>query len=342
MDSGGGAQSESPAEPVRKYARILASPTATPQQKASAQMALIQFQRTNGRFTGAIQRLLSEYNMGISGDQVVYRTKDGWVPMTQADGSPFMSGTGSAAVADRRAGGSKWSNALRIAQQQDRLNTLPPGGAGGYDRASGASVQPSAYGTSIGGVPEAPGIPDPSATGTGGDFGGTFFGNTARGSWDYLASNPDEAWSLYRTTPGANGVAPRDTSQALWGDNDFRSAMTLAPLLGGDPMMPSENVLGFADQAMKGATATNGQGYMDPRKVLNQAVQSLGNRPVEEQDEYIQQVVRSLEPYMDRTTFQMMMNRVGRALEDYQAQALRNPGQDQTGQLINLIMRAVG
>jgi hypothetical protein len=182
---------------------------------------------------------------------------------------------------------------------------------------------------------------DPNDYGVDPKYKDTFFGGLPGVSIDEAAADPDTAWSLFRTRGGPGRGSLQNSTVGQYGENNFRSAMDLAGILGETGMGP-QDTLGYTDASMR-RQMTPGGGYMDPAKILNAAFAQIGAQPdVAEQERLIQTALQAVEPYMDPTQYRMMQSRVNRAIENYVTYGLENGTEDLNGVLLQSLQRAIG
>lgn len=178
------------------------------------------------------------------------------------------------------------------------------------------------------------------------EWANTFFGSAQPGALDALAASPDQAWGMFvgQPNPGGGGNSLYNSTASGYAENDFKSGMTLGGLLGGTGSGPGDT-LKYADDWTKSAIGGQGQ-YADPSKILQQAL-AVAASPENANNEanqrmIIQSALNAVEPYMDPTQYEMLMNRVGRVMNDYMVQGVNNGMQDQSGVLLDQIYGAIG
>jgi hypothetical protein len=178
------------------------------------------------------------------------------------------------------------------------------------------------------------------------EWANTFFGSAQPGALDALAASPDQAWGMFvgQPNPGGGGNSLYNSTASGYAENDFKSGMALGGLLGGTGSGPGDT-LKYADDWTKSAIGGQGQ-YADPSKILQQAL-AVAASPENANNEanqrmIIQSALDAVEPYMDPTQYEMLMNRVGRVMNDYMVQGVNNGMQDQSGVLLDQIYGAIG
>ena len=180
------------------------------------------------------------------------------------------------------------------------------------------------------------------------EWANTFFGSAQPGALDALAAEPDQAWGMFvgQPNPGGGGNSLYNSTASGYAENDFKSAMRLGGILGGAGSGPGDT-LNFADSWTKSAIGGNGNNqYGDPSKILQQAL-AVAASPENANNETNQRMIidsalKAVEPYMDPTQYEMLMNRVGRVMNDYMVQGVNNGMQDQSGVLLDQIYGAIG
>ena len=226
-----------------------------------------------------------------------------------------------------------WVESRQIAESKGLYNNT--GGTGGDTGVAGSG------GDGLGGTPASGQLATEHP-----EWANTFFGSAQPGALDALAASPDQAWGMFvgQPNPGGGGNSLYNSTASGYAENDFKSGMTLGGLLGGTGSGPGDT-LKYADDWTKSAIGGNGQ-YADPSKILQQAL-AVAASPENANNEanqrmIIQSALDAVEPYMDPTQYEMLMNRVGRVMNDYMVQGVNNGMQDQSGVLLDQIYGAIG
>lgn len=186
------------------------------------------------------------------------------------------------------------------------------------------------------------GLPGGSLPGAG-DIGGqtdprynkSFFGGMPGTALTDMANNADVAGAAWRSQPGV-----RNTGLEQYGQDDFQALHGLSGFLSGGGIVDPQQQMGFVQDAMDLQSGGGGQ-YIDPKKLIQQLLQSAGNASTPQAQELIlQNLTQNLSPFLGRSQNQMLQAQLGQILDDYTTYGLK--GGDLQGNLLSRIQAALG